>query len=275
VPVSGLCKWLTVPNAQRYKIDIASDSLFKSVVFGDDSIPDTSWEYKGLGHSSTYFWRVKGVNASSLGAWSLVRHFMTAISPPSGIKLIHPICISADSSIVFLWARNPSATKYRLWLADSSNCATDSLPSSPLLDDSTITDTSKTIRYLVPGRTYLWSVAGWNASGWGAFAPALQTPFVTAIIRTATPPLAFALEQNYPNPFNPVTTIRYAVPHRSQVVMNVYNTLGQKVAELVKGEVEAGIHEVKFDGKNLASGVYFYRLQAGNFVQTKKLLLLR
>jgi hypothetical protein len=91
----------------------------------------------------------------------------------------------------------------------------------------------------------------------------------------STASIKFDLAQNYPNPFNPSTTIRYSLPHRSHASLAVFNTLGQKVAELENGEVEAGYHEVTFNGKNLASGMYFYRLQAGYFVQTKKLLLLR
>jgi hypothetical protein len=88
-------------------------------------------------------------------------------------------------------------------------------------------------------------------------------------------PSYYALFQNYPNPFNPATIIRYALPGRSHVVLALFNSLGQRVATLVNGDVDAGNHSVKFDGSNLASGVYYYRIQAGNFVQSKKLILLR
>ncbi len=86
-------------------------------------------------------------------------------------------------------------------------------------------------------------------------------------------PATCRLEQNYPNPFNPSTTIRYGLPNRSRVILAVFNTLGQRVALLQNGEQEAGYHEAKFDANGLSSGVYFYRLSAGEFMQTKKLLL--
>jgi hypothetical protein len=88
-------------------------------------------------------------------------------------------------------------------------------------------------------------------------------------------PGIYALSQNYPNPFNPSTTIEYALPYRSHVTLTVFNTLGQLVAMMVNGEVDAGHHTVQFDGSGLASGVYLYKMQAGNFVQTRKLLLVR
>jgi hypothetical protein len=88
-------------------------------------------------------------------------------------------------------------------------------------------------------------------------------------------PTAYGLAQNYPNPFNPSTTIRYGLPARSHVTLSVFNTLGQQVSVLQNGEQESGFHEVRFDAANLSSGVYLYRIQAGNFVQTRKLLLVR
>jgi hypothetical protein len=88
-------------------------------------------------------------------------------------------------------------------------------------------------------------------------------------------PALFRLDQNFPNPFNPSTTVRYALPVRSHVTLSVFNPLGQRVATLLNESQEPGNHEVRFDGTGLASGVYFYRIQAGDFVQTKRLLLIR
>jgi hypothetical protein len=88
-------------------------------------------------------------------------------------------------------------------------------------------------------------------------------------------PTVFSLSQNYPNPFNPSSTIRYGLPHVSPVTLVVYNTLGQQVAHLVNEQQQAGYHDVVFRGDELASGVYFYRLSTTDFVQTRKLVLLR
>ena len=85
----------------------------------------------------------------------------------------------------------------------------------------------------------------------------------------------FSLEQNYPNPFNPSTTITYSLPHTSSVALKVYDVLGREVVTPVNGVEEPGYKSVRFDATNLASGVYFYRLQAGSFVEAKKFILLK
>lgn len=88
-------------------------------------------------------------------------------------------------------------------------------------------------------------------------------------------PDGFRLEQNYPNPFNPSTTIRFSVPTRDVVTLHVYNLLGQQVAILTEGVLEAGTYSVQWNAAGLASGMYWYRLRSGEFTDTRKLLLLK
>jgi photosystem II stability/assembly factor-like uncharacterized protein len=88
-------------------------------------------------------------------------------------------------------------------------------------------------------------------------------------------PIEFSLAQNYPNPFNPSTTIEYSMPESGNVKLEVYNSLGEEVATLVNDYKEAGIYKVNFDARNLASGIYFYKIDAGNFFLIKKMILLR
>ena len=90
-----------------------------------------------------------------------------------------------------------------------------------------------------------------------------------------TSPAAYSLSQNYPNPFNPATTIRYSVPRQSHVTLEVFNTLGQSVVHLIDGDLEPGPHEIRFDARNLPSGVYFYRLRIGSVAQTMSMIVLR
>ncbi|RKY99466.1 MAG: hypothetical protein DRQ13_02200, partial [Ignavibacteriae bacterium] len=88
-------------------------------------------------------------------------------------------------------------------------------------------------------------------------------------------PAEYALEQNFPNPFNPTTKIKYSIPQPANVVIKVYDVLGNEIATLVNEEKPVGSFEVEFDASKLVSGIYFYRLQAGNYVETKKMILIK
>jgi hypothetical protein len=141
------------------------------------------------------------------------------------------------------------------------------------------------------GRYVLVSLDARSAAGSGFVIREIEVygvPVATNSVSAAETgiPDQYVLLQNYPNPFNPATTIRFGLPARSHVQLTMYNTLGQRVSELVNGELEAGYHDVQFNASGLASGVYFYRIHVQaearldakgvpGFTQTLKLLLVR
>ena len=88
-------------------------------------------------------------------------------------------------------------------------------------------------------------------------------------------PLRFTLRQNYPNPFNPSTTIRFSLPKETQLKINIYNMLGELVETLAEGTYEAGYHKVTFNASFLPSGAYIYRIESSEFVQVRKMVLIK
>jgi hypothetical protein len=136
---------------------------------------------------------------------------------------------------------------------------------------------------------------GWNGSAWVNLTGVMKGTTISlatsqiytsfAFVGTASAvasvayqqmnPGEFRLEQNYPNPFNPSTKIGYELPSQVRVTLTIYNVLGQQVAELVNGEQAPGRYEVQLNAQTFASGIYMYQLQAGTFVQTRKLLLIK
>ena len=110
---------------------------------------------------------------------------------------------------------------------------------------------------------------------YSAFAFIGTSSGVTSVTEGQVIPGEFRLDQNYPNPFNPSTTIKFELPKSSVVRLTVYDMIGREVALLMNETRDAGVYEVKFDASNLSTGVYLYRLQAGSYVETRKLCLVR
>jgi hypothetical protein len=98
---------------------------------------------------------------------------------------------------------------------------------------------------------------------------------ITSIEDETTMPAKYFLNQNYPNPFNPITTINFSLAKSSLVKLEVYNSLGQKVATLVNTFKPAGNHEAKLDATHLASGIYLYKIRAGAFSQVRKMVVMK
>lgn len=103
---------------------------------------------------------------------------------------------------------------------------------------------------------------------------AFESDFVAAVETAEFTPVEFRLYQNYPNPFNPVTTITYEVPKRTRVKITLHDILGQEVMKLVDEEKAAGNYALRLNAQSLPSGIYFYKLDAGKFTRTKKMILM-
>jgi hypothetical protein len=133
--------------------------------------------------------------------------------------------------------------------------------------------TGSTFSYVVtiPGDyNYMCNLHGVCCSMVGSFS---ATP--VSVNDNSSQATSWNLEQNFPNPFNPTTTIRFTLPASQFVTLRVFDIVGNEVATLVDGRKSSGSHVVEFDGAGLASGIYFCRLEAGQFVETKKLVLMK
>ncbi len=153
--------------------------------------------------------------------------------------------------------------------------AADSLFIDPVIDIRQIS-TYYTTHNLNTHSKYYWRMRSETINGYSEWSPAWF--FFTGEISNVNESgvlYEFKLTQNYPNPFNPSTTIKYQIPELSYVTLKVYDVLGNQVATIANGEKLAGSYEASFNAKRLSSGIYFYRLQAGSFVETKKMLLIK
>jgi hypothetical protein len=169
------------------------------------------------------------------------------------------------------WNAIAGAVSYHLQLSTASVFIT------CIVNDSTLTTPSRATGPLSLATTYYWRVRAKNDGGYGSFSATRQfrTIRTTSVEQSSDEiPKEYAVSQNYPNPFNPSTIIRFSLPNTAHVSLRIFNTLGQEVALLLNERRLPGYYQVQWNA-TVPSGIYFYRLQAGEFVETKKMILLR
>ena len=196
---------------------------------------------------------------------------ITGSNLPSAPLLISPVNDTTLSppNVLFVWQQsNPDIERYwfELDTTDQFNA---------LFIDSTIVDTSLLYSSLLIDKRYWWRVKAYNTYGWSDFSEVRTFDTYVTTVESEEIPIEFALEQNYPNPFNPVTTIKYSIPTESKVKLEILNLLGEQVELLVNETKPVGLYEANWNASNISSGIYFYRIQAGEFIQTKKMILLK
>jgi len=220
-------------------------------------------------------------DAPDLGEFSL-------LTPPNGAEV--DVMIDGEDSVVIEWEASANAESY-LWVANLPGAGFE----EPLIGLNSDSDGSANTLSLTTGNLYDVLVDAGAVPGnsltveWTVFASAgssslqaeevwevtfniMEPPVSTEPIETVN---GFALEQNYPNPFNPTTNISFTLPEASDVSLEVFNMQGQRVAAIAGGTMAAGSHNVSFDAANLSSGIYLYRLTAGAFTATNKMMLVK
>lgn len=263
-------RWGGVIFATSYRLEVATDTTFTQPVLVDTTLAGTQLGVS-LAAGTRYVWRVRASNAGGSSAPSSTWSFTTQ-QFPAQVVLQSPVNLATISSdtLLLVWSSGGTQEE-RYWL----ELATDPLFASSTID-STLTDTSKVVRQLQNNQGYWWKVRAGNNAGWGPFSQTRRfSVIVTSVAGTPSLPTEYMLAQNYPNPFNPSTVVAYALPQETRVTLEVYSLIGERIAVLVDGMQPAGFYSATFDAAGLASGLYIYRMRAGTFQQTKKLMLLR
>ncbi|MGD1044889.1 MAG: cohesin domain-containing protein [Bacteroidota bacterium] len=278
--VSLTLTWGSVTGAATYRVQVATDNLFADVVVDDSTLTAASKVVGSLLNNTKYYWRVNAKNTGGTSSYSTVFNFTTIVAAPAIPVLRAPAngVTGQQISVTLLWDNVAGAVTYRLQFATNSRFT----PASMVIDDSTLTTASKVVSSLLLNTQYYWRVNATNIGGTSSYSTVFSfTTGATSVELPGALPKEFSLSQNYPNPFNPSTMINFGLPSQAPVTMEIYNMLGVKVRTLIRGEVmNAGIHQMEWNGKDdagvsLTSGVYLYRINAGNFQVSKKMMLLK
>lgn len=275
VDVNTTFVWSATDRADRYRLQIIPEGVFTDRVTDTLIVDSVFVPRKNLDNGTIHFWRVRAENTGGVGEWSDPWSFTTIVEKPGLVVLNVPEDGAEEVEIMPLldWKEAEQAKTYHLQLSDDS-----SFEAASILADSTeLNDTVLSIsQHLQPLTQYFWRVRASNEAGFGEWSQAWSfTTQMTTSINELTLPTEFSLNQNYPNPFNPATTIRFGLLEAGDTRLEVYNMIGQRVAVLVNGQKKAGWHQVSFNAYGLSSGLYIYRIQAGEFVQTRKMMLVK
>jgi N-acetylneuraminic acid mutarotase len=266
-----LFKWNSVPTATSYRIKVATDSTFTAVVKDSiviiDSLILTDFSPNGL-----YYWKVAAINIAGTGAYSDIWNFRVIPSIPPAPVLVSPAngTTNLQPTILFKWNSVPTATSYRIKVATDTSF-------TAIVKDSTVSADSLVLSGFLANGHYYWEVAAINISGIGAYSSiwAFQINPTGINNYSSIIPKEFKLHNNFPNPFNPTTKIRFDLPKNVSVKIIVFDITGREIQQLVNRQLSAGAYEYEFNGSNFASGIYFYRIQAGNFTNVKRMVLIK
>jgi len=266
--------WYSVAYATSYHLQVDNNSNFPSPEKDITGITSSSYDISsGLQNNNKYYWRIRAINNCGVyGNYSSSRNFI--IKPNLGTPPLYSIIDSHNIAlpITLKWGSASFAAYYHLEVDNNSDFS-----SREIVEDF-ITSTQHTVESgLTLNTSYNWRVRASSLCGdLGSWSSVGIFNFTTDVEKIDNIiPQSYSLKQNYPNPFNPSTQIEFSIPQSSHVSLKVYDVFGKEVTALVDGAKETGTYTTTWNAQNCPSGVYFYRLTAGSYSMTRKLLLLR
>jgi hypothetical protein len=280
IPINTVLSWEATDHAERYRVQLSTDSDFDEIVIDSGTVTNTSLSVHNLTYDTEYYWRVRAKNDGGVSAWSSVWGFRTVYDIPDVVTLLSPAneVASISNDTLLVWLVSERAEFYHVQVSVELDF------NSVIVDSLDVTKNWIEVEGLAEETEYYWRVRGRNINGFGGWSEVWS--FTTD--ESASPdtisdaiPTNYALEQNYPNPFNPSTTIRFSLPSDAFVYLEVYSMLGQHVVTLIPGEYfTAGSYEALWDardytGHRVSSGMYIYRLSAGGYINVKKMIYLK
>jgi len=269
--------WSSPAGTLSYRVQVDDDSTFASTAI-DNQISTSTLDVLGLASGTRFFWRIRPYNGCGWGDWSATNWFKTCylVGAPVMVAPTDGDTVSTKP-VSFDWNNVSTASKYQFQVDDTVTFV------SPVIDEQVTASQFGT--YDLVGETrYYWRVRAYGTCGWGSWSSArsctTSAELAVEEVETASLPQEYGLLQNYPNPFNPTTAIEFSLPRPGHVTLEVFDIVGRKVTTLVDEYVTAGVRRVLWNGcdaqgAGVASGIYFYRIQTGDFRETRKMILLK
>jgi hypothetical protein len=258
-------KWQKVKNADQYFIQLSDKQSFATVFMSDSTTSDTVKNLTGINEIQKYYWRVQAKNIGGFSLWSNVWNFST-LPAPTDLVLQR----SAEKEITLTWIDN-STVENGYVIERKKNPQI----SFTVLDTLKGSGNQYVDKEVELSQAYTYRIKAYKNSVESDYSNEASLSLVGVKEEKEIIPTEYSISQNYPNPFNPTTKLKLALPKAALTKLIIYDLLGREVQTLINKELEAGYHEINFDASNLPSGVYYYRIQSGDFIQTKKMILIK
>jgi len=276
-PVSSFFDWQNVIGATSYRLQVSASPLFTNNIIDTSGLyfSEYSSGQQVLLYNTLYYWRANASNSSGTGNWSNTFYFITSYPTPSAPQIIYPQNGTTNTPLTFTfsWYLSHNASAYRLQISQSSSFTNNIL-------DSVVGGTQMAVRngLLNYSTVYYWRINAFNCGGtgsWSAVWAFLTGPPTNIQASGNEIPGEFKLYNNFPNPFNPVTRIFFDIPETTPVKLGVFDINGREIDILLNGILKAGKYSVDWSGQKYSSGIYLYKLSAGNFISVKKMFLIK